>query len=65
MGAPALLFSSLLLGMTLAAGPVARIFLPHRISSGTHACWADAREIDSNWPGLAANPYNPQRMEAP
>jgi carotenoid cleavage dioxygenase len=29
----------------LARGPVARILLPHRISSGTHACWADAREI--------------------
>jgi carotenoid cleavage dioxygenase len=26
-------------------GPVARIILPHRISSGTHACWADAREL--------------------
>jgi carotenoid cleavage dioxygenase len=22
------------------AGPVARVRLPHRISSGTHACWA-------------------------
>ena len=30
----------------LARGPVARILLPHRISSGTHACWADAAEID-------------------
>lgn len=30
----------------IAAGPVARIVLPHRISSGTHACWADASEID-------------------
>lgn len=29
----------------LSAGPVARIFLPHRISSGTHACWADASEF--------------------
>lgn len=29
----------------IAAGPVARILLPHRISSGTHSCWADAREI--------------------
>ena len=37
----------------LAAGPVARIILPHRISSGTHSCWADAREIESDWPGLA------------
>lgn len=37
----------------LVAGPVARIMLPHRISSGTHSCWADASEIDeSNWPGL-------------
>ena len=33
--------------------PVARILLPHRISSGTHSCWADAREITSDWPGLA------------
>jgi carotenoid cleavage dioxygenase len=22
-------------------GPVATILLPHRISSGTHSCWAD------------------------
>jgi carotenoid cleavage dioxygenase len=36
----------------LAAGPVARILLPHRISSGTHSCWADASEITSDWPGL-------------
>lgn len=36
----------------LAAGPVARIVLPHRISSGTHACWADASEIDeTSWSG--------------
>lgn len=34
------------------AGPVARILLPHRISSGTHSCWADAREITTDWPGL-------------
>jgi carotenoid cleavage dioxygenase len=33
----------------LAGGPVARILLPHRISSGTHACWADASEIRSDW----------------
>ncbi len=33
----------------MAAGPVARILLPHRISSGTHACWADASEIRSDW----------------
>ena len=25
----------------LSAGPVARIALPHKICSGTHACWAD------------------------
>jgi carotenoid cleavage dioxygenase-like enzyme len=37
----------------LAAGPVARIMLPHRISSGTHSCWADASEIESDWPSLA------------
>lgn len=37
----------------LAAGPVARIMLPHRISSGTHSCWADYSEIDERgWPGL-------------
>lgn len=24
-------------------GPVCRIALPHKISSGTHACWADRR----------------------
>ncbi|HSW17175.1 MAG TPA: carotenoid oxygenase family protein [Ramlibacter sp.] len=30
----------------ISRGPVARIVLPHRISSGTHACWADASEID-------------------
>ena len=29
----------------IARGPVARIILPHRISSGTHSCWADASEI--------------------
>jgi carotenoid cleavage dioxygenase len=23
-------------------GPIATILLPHRISSGTHSCWADA-----------------------
>ena len=37
----------------LAAGPVARIILPHRISSGTHACWADASEIRSDWAAAA------------
>lgn len=35
----------------IAAGPVATIVLPHRISSGTHACWADASEIQSVWQG--------------
>ncbi len=30
----------------LDAGPVARIMLPHRISSGTHSCWADACEFE-------------------
>lgn len=30
----------------ISRGPVARILLPHRISSGTHACWADASEIN-------------------
>lgn len=24
-------------------GPLCRIALPHKISSGTHACWADRR----------------------
>lgn len=33
----------------IAAGPVARIMLPHQISSGTHSCWADASEIRSDW----------------
>lgn len=32
----------------LAKGPVARIILPHRISSGTHACWADFTEFAPN-----------------
>jgi carotenoid cleavage dioxygenase len=27
-------------------GPVARIALPHKICSGTHACWADRAEIE-------------------
>ncbi len=35
----------------VAAGPVCRIILPHRISSGTHATWASHDEIAS---GLAA-----------
>jgi len=28
------------------AGPVCRIMLPHRITSGTHACWADAEALN-------------------
>ena len=28
-------------------GPVARIALPHKICSGTHACWAERRELRS------------------
>jgi carotenoid cleavage dioxygenase-like enzyme len=27
-------------GPGAAAGPIARLRLPERISSGTHACWA-------------------------
>ena len=29
----------------IADGPVCRIILPHRISSGTHACWADGPTV--------------------
>jgi len=29
----------------IAAGPVCRIALPHRISSGTHACWAPRERL--------------------
>jgi carotenoid cleavage dioxygenase len=29
----------------LAAGPIARLALPERISSGTHSCWAPAALI--------------------
>ncbi|MBL8773388.1 MAG: carotenoid oxygenase family protein [Phenylobacterium sp.] len=29
------------------AGPVCRILLPHRISSGTHACWAGGERLAS------------------
>lgn len=29
----------------VSAGPVARLRLPHRIPSGTHACWASATEL--------------------
>lgn len=28
-------------------GPVCRIRLPHKISSGTHACWADRRFVEA------------------
>jgi carotenoid cleavage dioxygenase len=31
----------------LAAGPLARVALPERISSGTHACWAPASALGS------------------
>ena len=31
----------------LAAGPVCRILLPHRISSGTHAWWADGASLET------------------
>jgi carotenoid cleavage dioxygenase-like enzyme len=31
----------------LAAGPVCRIRLPHRISSGTHATWAPAAALSA------------------
>lgn len=30
------------------SGPVCRIILPHRISSGTHACWASHDEITAS-----------------
>ena len=30
------------------AGPVCRIRLPHRISSGTHATWASAESLRQN-----------------
>ena len=26
-------------GLDISAGPVCRMKVPHRISSGTHACW--------------------------
>ena len=32
-------------GKDVEAGPVARIILPHRISSGTHATWAHGEDI--------------------
>lgn len=36
----------------ISAGPIARIILPHQISSGTHASWASFEEIDA---GLQSN----------
>ena len=30
---------------SLSSGPIARVRLPLRIPSGTHACWADASEL--------------------
>ena len=38
----------------IAAGPVCRIFLPHRISSGTHATWASAADIEAGRNAVAA-----------
>ncbi|MGL4542953.1 MAG: carotenoid oxygenase family protein, partial [Polymorphobacter sp.] len=32
--------------LNFAAGPVCRIALPHKISSGTHSTWVDRRELD-------------------
>lgn len=32
------------------AGPVCRLLLPHRISSGTHACWAGAERLRGEAP---------------
>jgi carotenoid cleavage dioxygenase len=29
----------------VAAGPIARVRLPERISSGTHSCWAPASDL--------------------
>jgi len=29
----------------LSVGPIAKVRLPLRIPSGTHACWADASEL--------------------
>jgi len=29
----------------IAAEPIARIILPHRISAGTHACWVEGDRI--------------------
>jgi carotenoid cleavage dioxygenase len=29
----------------IAAGPVCRIALPHKLCSGTHSCWADRAQL--------------------
>ena len=31
----------------VSAGPIARVRLPERICSGTHACWADRAALDA------------------
>ncbi|MFO0760879.1 MAG: carotenoid oxygenase family protein, partial [Byssovorax sp.] len=31
--------------MDIAKGPIARVLLPERIASGTHACWAPAEDL--------------------
>jgi carotenoid cleavage dioxygenase len=31
----------------LEAGPICRIALPHKLCSGTHACWADRSALRS------------------
>jgi len=33
----------------IGAGPIARVRLPHRISSGTHSCWASARQLSGGF----------------
>ena len=35
------------------AGPVCRIFLPHRISCGTHSTWANAADIRADRDAIA------------
>ena len=30
----------------IAAGPIARVMLPARITNGTHACWVEADRMD-------------------
>ncbi|WP_228445804.1 carotenoid oxygenase family protein [Terricaulis silvestris] len=39
----------------IADGPVARIALPHKICSGTHACWADRAFLVSHADHAGAN----------